>query len=120
MWIVNFAGVVLIAAIVWWFWIYKKNDSGIAVADNGEIVITVENGVYNPAIVKIPEGKATTVGFIRKDASPCAATVVFSGIDISADLPLEKRIDIKLPSMEPGHYNFACQMQMYRGELIVE
>lgn len=60
----------------------------------------------------------TELRFLRKDTSPCAATVVFSGLDISEELPLNKPKDIRLPPLAAGKHPFICQMQMYRGELL--
>lgn len=83
------------------------------------ITITVENGPYEPSRIRLQAGKAATLRFVRKDASPCAATVVFADFDISEELPLDKSKDVILPAKEPGEYSFTCQMQMYRGKLIV-
>ncbi|WP_459782807.1 cupredoxin domain-containing protein, partial [Photobacterium sp. R1] len=79
----------------------------------------VENGTYQPSHIRLQAGKPATLRFIRKDASPCAATVVFADFDISEELPLDKDKDVFLTPKEPGEYSFTCQMQMYRGKLIV-
>ena len=57
--------------------------------------------------------------FLRKDASPCAETVIFPDLDISATLALGKTASVALPPLPAGEYAFHCQMQMYRGVLIV-
>lgn len=116
MMIINLLGLLLIALIVWWFWIYKPKAVS---ADTNTMTIIVDNGIYEPSRIQLPVGQPITLRFLRKDASPCAATVVFSDFDISEDLPLNKVKDIKLPALESGAYAFTCQMQMYRGELIV-
>lgn len=113
---INLVGILLIAAIVWWFWLYKPADLG---TETGELLVTVENGVYQPTRLKVPAGKPLAIHFLRKDASPCAATVVFSALNISEELPLNQKKTIHLPALTPGSYSFTCQMQMYRGELIV-
>jgi plastocyanin domain-containing protein len=46
--------------------------------------------------------------------------VVFEDFDVSEELPLDKPKMVELKPMQPGRYPFTCQMQMYRGELIVE
>jgi len=115
---INILGILLIIGIVWWFWLYKPADVKVN-SDVSELLVTVENGVYNPARLSIPAGQTTSVKFLRKEASPCAGTVVFADLSISEELPLNKEKVIQLPALAPGSYSFTCQMQMYRGELIV-
>ena len=117
MMIINILGVLLIALIIWWFWLYKPRE--VSVSDNG-IIVTVVDGVYQPSRIKLSSGKPTTVNFLRKDASPCAGTVLFPDLNISEDLPLDRNKAILLPALENGEYAFHCQMQMYRGALVVE
>jgi len=118
MMVINVLGILLIIGIVWWFWLYKSTDVQVN-SDVSELLVIVENGVYNPARLRIPSGQATSVKFLRKEDSPCAGTVVFADLNISEDLPLNKEKTIQLPALAPGSYSFTCQMQMYRGELIV-
>ncbi len=116
MMMINVLGLLLIALIVWWFWLYKPKE---VTADDGTMTVIVDNGIYEPSRIRLPAGHAATLRFLRKDASPCAGTVVFADFDISEELPLNKTKDIRLPPLESGEYSFSCQMQMYRGELIV-
>nr|WP_033076523.1 cupredoxin domain-containing protein [Thalassotalea sp. ND16A] len=123
---VNLLGLGLIALIVWWFWLYKpklvkaKNVQDKETSNEGEITVVVEDGVYQPAHISINENNSVRINFIRKDASPCAATVVFPDLDISAELPLNKPLVVPLPAMNKGLYAFHCQMKMYSGSLLVE
>ncbi len=114
--IINLSGGLLIALIVWWFWIYKSG--GVAVGE-GAVTILVENGIYTPSRIRLPAGQGVLLHFIRKDATPCAAMVVFEDFAISEELPLNKPKDIVLPPLEAGEYAFTCQMRMYQGALIV-
>ena len=114
---VNIAGLALIGLIVWWFWGYRGKD---VEAEDGELVILVENGTYQPAHVKLPPNRAAVLRFLRKDPSPCAETVVFPKLELSLSLPLDKTTRITLPPLAAGEYDFHCQMQMYRGSLKVE
>lgn len=117
MWLINLLGLGLIGAIVWWFWLYKPRQH--AGAKGGVVTIVVDNGVYQPAHIRLPAHRPATLRFIRKDDSPCAATVVFADLDISEELPLNRPKEVVLPPQPPGRYAFTCQMQMYRGELTV-
>jgi plastocyanin domain-containing protein len=116
MMLINSLGFLLIAGIVWWFWIYKPD--GHASTDSSKLII-VENGVYTPSRISVPAGEEASISFMRKDASPCSGTLVFTDLDISEDLAVGKVKKILLPKLEPGKYVFGCQMQMYRGELLV-
>lgn len=115
--IINLVGLVVIGLIVWWFWFYKPIDVSL---NNDELVITVESGSYSPARLKLMAHTPSRLSFLRKDASPCAEVVLFPNLDISETLPLNKTNVIELPALEPGEYPFHCQMQMYRGVIIVE
>ena len=114
--IVNIFGLALIAWIVWWFWLYRPKSTALS---GNELIVVVENGVYQPAHVKLPAHQAVTLKFLRKDPSPCAEMVVIPTLQLSESLPLNQTKAIQLPAMEAGNYAFHCQMQMYRGELIV-
>lgn len=116
--IVNLLGVVLISLIAWWFWLYKPEKTVVSTVKN--ITVVVNDGVYQPSIVKISANKQTELNFLRKDGSPCADTVIFPEFEISEELPLEKNKLVKLPPMEAGEYSFCCPMQMYNGVLIVK
>jgi plastocyanin domain-containing protein len=82
--------------------------------------IVVDNGTYQSTHIKVHANEATTLQFVRKDAPPCAETLLFPDLDISETLPLNKVKRIELPALQTGTYRFHCQMQMYRGELHVE
>lgn len=112
----NILGISLIALIVWWFWLYKPKRQALA----SEQVILVKNGVYEPAHIEVNQHQQTQLKFLREDQSPCAATVVFSTLDISEELKLGQETVIVLPALSSGVYPFSCQMQMYKGELFVK
>jgi plastocyanin domain-containing protein len=120
MFIINLVGIGLILLIVWWFWLYSSKQKMSANKTNGEISIVVQDGVYQPSTIALSTSTGTTLKFTRKDPSPCAATVIFPDFEISEELPLNKTIEISLPIMKKGKYVFHCQMQMYKGYLIVE
>ena len=115
--LVNLAGLILIALIVWWFWLYNPSQSTL---NNNEVVIRVENGTYQPSHIKVPANLPFSLQFLRKDASPCSEMLLIPDLKVSETLPLNKNKSINLPALAKGQYAFHCQMQMYRGQLIVE
>jgi len=115
--IINIAGLLLIALIVWWFWLYKPKQAELS---SNDLVIVVENGTYTPSRIKFSANESIILQFLRKDASPCAEIVLIPELKVSETLPINKIKKIQLPAMTPGEYEFHCQMQMYRGKINVE
>jgi plastocyanin domain-containing protein len=114
----NIGSLALIALIVWWFWLSRSrahSESGVK-----PIEIIVDQGVYNPSRIEVPVGRPIILRFLRKDASPCAEKVLFNDFDIAADLPVGESTDVVILPKEPGEFEFTCQMQMYRGQLIAK
>lgn len=116
--IINVIGFVLIGLVIWWFWLYKPAKAVDTSTEN--ITIIVNNGIYQPAKIKVKAGKEISLKFLRKDGSPCAATVIFPEFEINEELPLDISKSIFLPSMPPGEYPFHCPMKMYNGTLVVK
>jgi plastocyanin domain-containing protein len=114
---VNAAGLVLIGFIVWWFWLSRP---AARRADTAPITVVVEDGVYSPARIEVAQAQPVMLRFLRKDPSPCAAKVIFSGLGISADLPIGEEHEVHLKPLPPGEYEFTCEMRMYRGSLLVK
>lgn len=113
---VNLLGFILIALIVWWFWIKKPQ---ALKASSDELVITVENGVYSPSRIEVQKDKTVKLTFLRKDPSPCAEKVIFDELGVSLDLPVNKKVSVTLKPKQAGEYSFTCQMKMYVGTLMV-
>ena len=114
--IINLVGLLLIGLIVWWFWLYKPEETEMG----EEVVITVENGIYSPSRITIPSGSPVAIQFLRKDPSPCSESLLIPDLQISDSLPQNTLKTIYLPAMKPGTYEFHCQMQMYRGQITVQ
>jgi plastocyanin domain-containing protein len=116
-WVMNAAGIVVMALIVWWFWLYRPKTA--RAAGTRPIEILVADGVYSPSRIEVPAGQAVTLRFLRKDPSPCAQKVIFDALGISRDLPIDKSQELVLTPDKAGEYEFTCEMGMYRGKLIV-
>ena len=114
--VINLVGLVLIALIVWWFWLYKPNKT---VVNNSEVLIEVKDGVYSPSSIQVPINQPVTLKFMRKDQSPCAETMLIPSLEISEQLKLNEITQITLLNLSPGEHEFHCQMRMYRGVLKV-
>ena len=116
MMVINLLGLVLIALIVWWFWLYKPNKT---IVQGNEVLIEVRDGVYSPSSIQVSASQPVTLKFMRKDQSPCAETMLIPSLDISEQLKLNEITHITLLNLSPGEHECHCQMQMYRGVLKV-
>jgi plastocyanin domain-containing protein len=116
--LVNIGGLLLIGLIIYWFWIATPHK--VTANQAGPIEILVKDGVYSPALIQVKHGDKIRLRFIREDPSPCAAKVIFNSLGKTLELPVKESAEIELQLDEVGEINFTCDMQMYRGKLIVE
>lgn len=110
----NTIAIALIIAVIWWFF---GNKIKPAISKTNKVL--VKDGIYQPAAIQIPANREVKLTFQREDEAACAATVVFDGLDLAVDLPLHKEVEITLPPQKEGEITFACQMNMYRGKIVV-
>ncbi|WGL18468.1 cupredoxin domain-containing protein [Microbulbifer bruguierae] len=118
--LINLLGVAAIALTVWWFWLAPKAKKQQAVGVEETLEILVKDGVYEPDRIRLPAGQETVLHFRREDASPCAEWVLFPDLEVSAQLAVDQITAVTIPAAEKGEYPFHCQMQMYRGLLVIE
>ena len=120
-WIVTAVSLLAIAFIVWFFWL-KKTKGTVAKAGAGghqEALIVVKGG-YTPDTIVVQAGRPVRLNFRRDETAACSEMVLFPDFDKSAKLPTGETIAIEFVPEKPGEYEFACQMGMLRGKLIVE
>ncbi len=118
--IVDIAGIILILLVAWYFWFSKKE--GEKVGESGgvqEAFITVKGG-YTPDVIIVKAGKPLRLIFERKESSPCSERVIFKDFDVSKLLPEGEKVIVEFTPEKAGEFEFACQMGMFRGRLIVE
>ncbi len=116
--LVNIAGVLLIGLIIYWFWLATPRKVTPNQASSVEIL--VRDGVYSPAYIQVKKGEKVILRFIREDPSPCAAKVIFNSLGKTLELPVNESTEIELQLNDAGEIDFTCDMQMYRGKLVVE
>jgi plastocyanin domain-containing protein len=117
---VNVAGLILIALIIWYFWLYRRE--GIQIAEVGgvqEVQIRVKGG-YNPDVIVVNRDKPVRLHFNRQESAMCSEMVIFDKINQSARLPEGETVTIEFTPQERGEIPFQCQMGMLRGKVIVE
>lgn len=119
--IVVAAGFVLIAFIVWFFWL--KRATGVRAAETSggyqEAMILVKGG-YTPDTIIVRRGRPVRLNFRREETASCSDKVIFADFQKSAELPTGETVAVEFLPRESGEFNFACPMGMFRGRLVVE
>ena len=119
--VVNLAGLALIAFIVWFFWLVKARGVKAALTSAGyqEQMVLVKGG-YTPDVIVVERGKPVRLNFVRQESASCSEMVLLPAFNRSVKLPEGETVAVEFLPAEPGEYEFACQMGMFRGRLIVE
>jgi len=120
-WIVLFAGLALVAFIVWFFWLKRAKGVRAAETSGGyqEAMILVKGG-YTPDTIVVRRGKPVRLNFRREETASCSDKVVFEHFGKSAELPTGQLVAVELMPQDAGEFAFTCPMGMLRGRLIVE
>ena len=119
--LVDLLGLVLIAFIVWFFWFVKPKGVKAAATTSGyqEQLVLVKGG-YTPDVIVVEAGKPVRLNFVRQESASCTEMVLLPAFNKSATLPEGQTVPIEFLPKEPGEFEFACQMGMIRGKVIVE
>ena len=119
--LVNLIGTGSIAFIVWFFWLVKTKGVRAARSSAGyqEQMILVKGG-YTPDVIVVEAGKPVRLNFVRQESASCSEMVLLPAFNKSASLPEGETVPLEFLPKEPGEYEFACQMGMLRGRIIVE
>ena len=120
-WIVLITGLLLVAFIVWFFWLKRAKGVRAAETSGGyqEAMILVKGG-YTPDTIIVSRGKPVRLNFRREETASCSDKVVFEHFGKSAELPTGELVAVELMPKAAGEFPFACPMGMFRGRLIVE
>jgi plastocyanin domain-containing protein len=106
----------LLIAFIYWFFFGKKESEAIATSDSLEVKV---NGGYNPSIIRVKNGKTTTLSFLRTDPNTCLEEVVFPTLKIKKFLPLNTPVEVLITPESSGEIDFHCGMNMFHGKVIV-
>ena len=119
--VVDIVGVGLIAFIAWFFWMKKTAGVKAALTSGGyqEQMVLVKGG-YTPDVIVVERGKPVRLNFVRQESAACSEMVLLPAFNRSTSLPEGQTVPVEFMPSEPGEYEFACQMGMFRGKVIVE
>ncbi len=119
--LVDVIGLGLIAFIVWFFWLVKAKGMRAGVTSGGyqEQMVLVKGG-YTPDVIVVEAGKPVRLNFVRQESASCSEMVLLPAFNKSAKLPEGETVPVEFLPKDRGEYEFACQMGMFRGKIIVE
>jgi plastocyanin domain-containing protein len=114
-------GLAVIGGIAWFFWGPRKGGVRATPTSGGyqEAMVLVKGG-YTPDVIVVEHGRPVRLNFRREETAACSEMVVFGDFGKSAKLPTGETVAVELLPEKPGEYEFACQMGMLRGKLVVE
>jgi plastocyanin domain-containing protein len=114
-------GIGLIAFIVWFFWLVKAKGVRAAATSGGyqEQMVLVKGG-YTPDVIVVEAGKPVRLNFVRQESASCTEMVLLPAFGKSAKLPEGETVAVEFLPKERGEFEFACQMGMIRGKVLVE
>lgn len=116
---VTSAGLGLIGLELWWFLLSKpKSRQATTTGGVQEVTVTVDGG-YDPSHIVVQAGQPVRLNFFRKDPSSCLEEVRFPDFRIAQALPVNQTTPIEFTPTQPGRYEFACGMNMFRGTVEV-
>ena len=119
--VVDVVGFALIAFIVWFFWLVKAKGVHAAATSGGyqEQMVLVKGG-YTPDVLGVEAGTPVRLTYVRQESASCTEMVLLPAFGKSANLPEGQTVPIEFLPKERGEFEFACQMGMFRGKVIVE
>ena len=119
--IVTALSLALIVFIVWFFWMKKDKGTRASQTSSGyqEVMILVKGG-YTPDVIVVQKDRPVRLNFRREETASCSEMVLLPDFEQSARLPTGETVAVEFIPKEAGEFEFACQMGMLRGKLIVE
>ncbi len=91
--------------------------------DPNRFDITVTEKGFEPEDTTVPAGKEVKLVFERKTDKTCAKQVILTmddGKTIQKELPLNTPVEIAATFPKVGKLNYACDMDMIKGHIVVQ
>jgi hypothetical protein len=82
--------------------------------------ITVSRDGFTPQQITYKKGQPLKLAFVRTDEENCGTEVVFKSLNITKKLPVGEVVTVEIPTDKEGAITFACGMNMYQGQIIVQ
>jgi plastocyanin domain-containing protein len=84
------------------------------------VAIRADKHGFTPSSVALVKGTPATLVFTRTTDDTCAKQVVFPELSVKKDLPLDKPVDVNVPTSATRTLNFACGMGMFKGSVTIQ
>ena len=119
--VVTAFGLALVVFIVWFFWMKRDTGTRASQTSTGhqEVMILVKGG-YTPDVIVVEKDRPVRLDFRREETASCSEMVLLPDFEQSARLPAGETVAVEFVPRVAGEFEFACQMGMLRGKLIVE
>jgi Cu+-exporting ATPase len=117
--LVTAGGLVLVAALAWFFFGPKRAGEAKVTGEVQEVAVRIKGG-YSPDLIRVRQGVPLRLVFDRQESGDCTERVVFPDFRVSKRLPAFQRTTVELLPEQAGRFAFACGMNMVHGELLVE
>ena len=112
------AGLALTSLLAWYFFGPKRSHQ--AELDDGVQVIHVTvKGGYSPDMIQVRAGVPVRMMFDRQETGDCSSRVVIPDFHVNQALPSFAKTAVEFVPATPGKYEFACGMNMIRGQILV-
>lgn len=89
-------------------------------SDGYQEQMVLAKGGYTPDAIVVEAGKPVRLTFVRQESASCSEMVLLPAFGESARLPEGAPVAVEFLPRERGEFDFACQMGMLRGKVVVE
>lgn len=86
----------------------------------GPIAITVDHNGFTPNTFAVKAGAPVVLKVTRTSDATCATELVLKEEGINQKLPLNETVEIQFTPKKKGKLAFACGMDMFKGEIVVQ
>jgi len=119
--IVTLAGFFLICMIIKFFWMKgQKALPTVPLVDGIQQQRIIVKGGYTPDTILVKRDLPVRLTFRREENSSCSEMVLLPDFEKSLKLPEGEEVSVEFVPKQVGEFEFACQMGMLRGKLIVD
>jgi plastocyanin domain-containing protein len=119
--IVTLAGFFLICMIIKFFWMKGKKTLPLTpLIDGIQKQLIIVKGGYTPDTIIVKRDVPVQLTFRREENSSCSEMVQLPDFGKSLKLPEGEDVSVEFTPTKIGEFEFACQMGMLRGKLIVD
>ena len=117
--VVTVGGALLVGFVLWFFFGPRTATAARRTTEGRQEVEIEVRGSYSPDRIEVEAGRPVRLTFIRREANPCTAQVIFPDFGIVRELPVGQPVPIEFTPDRAGEFEFHCGMNMVRGRLIV-